>query len=780
MKKFLFVLCILFAAAFAENFNTNYLGDNRFQINTDISVAPSISSPSLTYCTGSQITLSASVSSNWKHSALSGTSLSILNHDPGVFNGGASTDHSLPFISSDSYLQYIGRANHNDISDWGAFTQAAGNQGAQVNLYDEALAYIGPSYDCSNDQRKCNAQVAAICKAPISLVEYNAQGNVMRTSALIDYAGNGNGNINLAGHNQIASGNQPATRYFRLMFDKTCATVVKNPLYYNIYKEGHHSQVYSAGQPLTITVQYPYSCNLPASNLQVSSPVTPRATVSANFTLTNTPAQNSQQKTIRITSISLAQGSAFANLAPPQLPIEIASGASAQIRLNATAPANAGNYPLNIIVNYETTDADCSNGIVRCTPNVQLSAQVVVQNPQQFSCTLSPASLKMMNNSNYQFTASCTNAGAQANCPILNWATNAGTLSTAQTQPQQSPSSTLTVRNLQGTYLNATGANNDGSRFSCSAALSPEAISCALSPRLAQISFNQSYSFNAACVLSSGTPYSCPLLSWASDAGRMSPAQHNTSSTLSVSNGQGTYVRASGTFNGAQFNCTPSALRPRIYTYCMLSPAAQNIEQASAYNFSATCFNSDNEDRAVNCAQLTWTSDAGSMSPRTTGANINPVSLLNVTNSSGVYVQAAGTSNNAQFTCNSTLTNLGARRLPNLIASLSANKANPQRDEDFIITATVANSGGDAGSFTSALNVTQGIIDSRTFETRQLASHGSVSQQFQFTCPHTPAIVNFRLKADSGGVIVESNERDNISPMLSVLCGPILTCMDYV
>lgn len=968
MKKIPFIFCILFAAAFAENFNTNYVGDNRFQISTDISVIPSISSPSLTYCTGTQITLSASISSNWKHSALSGTSLSVLNNNPGVFNGRASTDHVLPFISPASYEDNIGGRNINDIPNWNAFVQMASNQGAQVNLYDEALSYIQPSYDCSNDQRKCNAQVAAICKAPISLVEYNAQGNAIRTTALTDYAGSGNGNINLAGHNQIASGNQPATRYFRLMLDKTCATIVKHQGFYDIYKEGHHSPVYSSAQPLTITVQNPYACNLPSSNPQVSSPVAPRATVSANFTLSNPARNNIPSRNLTISGIEPSQNSPFSNfqIISPRPPFDLAPGSSVRINTTSTAPQNAGNYPLNIVITYATKEADCSASAVQCSAPTQLSAQVVVQQNRQYSCTLAPASATITNNARYPFVATCRNSqGAEENCPILDWRTNAGALSSAQTpaqqNPQQKPSSTLTVNNPQGNFVRANGTvdnnpfscdatlraetvsctlspanariiNNSAYRFtascinsagaatdcpildwrtnagalsnpqtqqqrspsstltvtnpqgnsvaangtfnnvrlSCDASLTPETLTCTLSPALIQIAQDGTYRFNAACADSQDAPYSCPPLAWASNAGSMSPQQHNTSSVLTVTSERGTHADATGSFNGIAFSCQSRLTAAPHTMRCELSPSSARILRGNNYTFSASCFDLRNDDRPVNCPLLNWESAAGGMSPAQTPAQrqaqprpnstlqvtsiygtyalaqgtsegsdfscnatlspeplsceISPVtaniqqggaylfnmscfdsagaqalcpqaawnspagrmvpqisntsSVLNVTDATGTYVRARRPAPQA-FSCNSTLTNFGIGYTLNLVAGLSTNKLNPAKGEDFTITATVRNPGGDASDFTNTLNISGGFVDSRTFDVQSLSRLDSLMQQFQFTCPNTPTILNFVFKADSGNAILETNERDNTAS-ISVLCGPVLTCMDYV
>jgi len=708
--------------------------------------------------------LTASIDSSWKSNGIDAASLNTFEDEYPRFQGQQTYNHDVKFVSPAGYNSLVTRFGN-------VFTSAAWNDfSASVNgvpMYDEPASYVPNPVLQGNDYL---VQIGALCDASISLVEYvNNDPRALQTTA---YVGPSNGQADFA---PIASGNSPANRIFAVSLTKTCLTAVTNAGgYTNINRLGHQNQA-TVSEQYNVRVENPYVCNLPASNLQVTSPVAPNAQVSATFTLSNTQAQNSHPKAIRITSIELAQGSAFSNrqVNLPQNPI--ASGSSVQISLTATAPANAGNYPLNIIVTYATTDADCTGSAVQCSAPIQLSAQVVVQNQQQYSCTLTPANARIINNGAYPFTATCRNPqGGAVDCPILDWATNAGALSSARTQAQRAPSSTLTVNNPQGNYVRANGTVG-AIAFSCDAALTPETISCALTPRSARISLNDRVLFNSSCTLSDGTPYSCPLLAWASNAGNMQPQQHNTSSTLTVTNERGNFARASGSFNGIPFSCQ-SILRPSgARMYCELSPTSQNIVRGNSYNFTASCYDLQNDDRGADCPQLSWSTNAGEMSPALSGA----ISTLTVTNESGTYVQADGASGGVPFMCNSTLTNFGIVRLPNLIARLTTDKLNPQRGESFTITAAVRNAGGDAGAFTNSLNLTGGIIDSRTFEAQSLAGSGTITQPFQFTCPNTPTIVNFILKADSGNVIAEPIERDN-SAYLSVLCGPVLTCMDYV
>ena len=532
---------------------------------------------------------------------------------------------------------------------------------------------------------------------------------------------------------------------------------------------------------VTVTVENPFACpQLPATNIQISSPVYESSPVDASFTLSNPSA-----KTISINSISLGAGSAFSDLLvlSPDLPAQIAPNANIPVAITATAPAAEGNYRLNITVAYSTTTADCTGSTVSCASNITLAAEVVVETPpiEQLSCTLSPNPQEILPGGEYQFTASCMDLGGNTiACPQLSWNSSAGTM---DPQVSDAPSSsTLTVTNTQGLrWVKANGTSVVGNPFQCSATLRGlSSTTCSVSPSSQVILEGETYPFTLSCFQDGDLGIPCPTPpnpSWSSNAGTMNPTNSPTGSTLTVTSEQGTYVRVQGTGEDAlHFYCNSTLSEANPYA-CAISPPSQAILEGQNYPFTISCAEHTEGGifEVIQCPSQLWTSNAGTMSPTHSSSG----STLGVTNASGTYVQASGAIGEFPLVCNSTLSS--QTTFPNLRAELSTSDLNPALGEEFTITSKIKNTGNaSTGHFINMLNHTRlNEHYSQEFEIAQLGAGTQAQNPFQFTCPTTPTIMNFILASDVDNEVAETNENDNIAT-ISILCGPVLTCLDYI
>lgn len=417
--------------------------------------------------------------------------------------------------------------------------------------------------------------------------------------------------------------------------------------------------------------------------------------------------------------------------------------------------------------------------------NLQISSPVVAGSPLTSSFTLTNPTAKAIRISSISFGQGSAFRDLQVLSPQLPVQLAPNAASNVQLRATAPDAEGTYALNLTVSYSTA-AADCTGSIVSCtsnntlSAQVTVEPhhgeqqLNCTLSPSLLGIEEGRSYPFNASCTNSTGAT-ACPMLSWISNAGAMSPASSDRSSTLHVTNANGArWVAANGTSeDGTPFSCSATLVGSNPYS-CILSPPSAQIIENRTYNFTAHCY--EHEDLGVQCPTLNWSSDAGAMSPSRSRAN----STLNVAHANGTYVKAEGASGLFAFSCNSTISS--GQLLPsNLVAALSASKLNPNLGEDFIVTATVHNMGSEGvGSFGNMLNSTVlGLRSSQEFEIAQLGGRTSAQTPFTFTCPQTPTIMNFVFVADSGAGISEPIESDNIAS-ISVLCGPVLTCLDYV
>lgn len=427
-------MLLLFAAmSSAAVFNTYSSVDNSAHVNTQISLAASLSSAQAVYCTNANIQLSGSISARWKTTDIDGASLAAGFINWPKFNGQQTYNHSVKFILPDKYSILTGKETQLFSSqDWLQFTNSVNG----VPMYAEGFTYV------EEEGNNYLVHAAAICKAPVSLMEY--VNDAPQSLATLNYAGGTDGQIDFANLN---SGNSERTRTFSMRVDKSCLTAVNNSAnLVNINKLGHANVAVDSAQ-YRVAIENPFSCQLQIANPSLS-PATP-LTPGQNFTLAF-DLVNRASKPIRADSIALTRqsGQYFGNarFTLPQGDIAVGASGRAVMTGNVSRNLAPGTYQINLAIATHSTANDCTGRQnLACNNNSIFTVNVLVVPAQTCNLSFAGGNGNLLPGQIALMDATCANP---ATCPPLAWSHNAGaaaSISPANTPQGANPRANLTI-----------------------------------------------------------------------------------------------------------------------------------------------------------------------------------------------------------------------------------------------------------------------------------------------------------------------------------------------
>jgi len=485
-KKLQALLLFLFlsGAAFAGTFSRSFIVDYQAlpalaYVNTDVSVAPSVSPAAITMCTGSTFTPTLSLSTAYVAPSYD----ALLSND--VLVGSYSTC-LLPYTTllQNQMVNWVTSAQYSSLAGTNWYSSPATFQNVVPGMVqsDERSQYMNPLTGAPfvvNGDNRFKARIGMFCTASVELVsstnpsiyqlitgQYTGQS---LTASPITLPGSP-GTVQLTQRvnvtHCIASG--------RTLLNPSCSSYETVWMYHN-----NTFPLSVSSAPTIITVKNPFTCNLAALSF---APMAMNNSTTYSFSLV----LKNNGDSVNITSIALASGSQFSNFqvtSPQQIPPPYTLGAGVQQTFSGTvkSPAATGMIPLTLNINSVSTAPNCTGITANC--NIQATFMINVTAPSQppppnppTSCTLA------FQNHGSGFTApdsasvvaTCRNAtNAVLPCGHLAWSTTAigGAMSpSSTTTPPSQPKSTFSITAVSAPQSAQVKAQQ-GSNFSCTIAL---------------------------------------------------------------------------------------------------------------------------------------------------------------------------------------------------------------------------------------------------------------------------------------------------------------------
>ena len=807
----------------ATDFSLVYSHPNGFQstVASDVGVQLSMGSLNPTVCTGTAITPSASVSSNWYSSYYTSK---LASNAPGysylVSYTSTQPQRQITWVDSGDYTS-ITNQQSGGVSGYfltvGAFTSFM--SGLSVSPVQSTLrsAYTDPfggtfAGTCSSAPYCYKADTAFYCKGITNLVSSNAAYN----RNVPDYLGSSSvsfGSIPL---------NTPGTYTFKPTFALggciASGRTWMQPAGGNPAPvENVHLYKNTAFVPVTIdnavaqtvTVKNPFSCNAVVFSAPVFTPsgtVLPGAQTSFSFTVTN-PSSNGEDA--RVNSVATSGWSPVPSPAPQPYNVNVPltvpkNGVPLTISGNLDAPTTPGTYTFNLVVNFGSAVADCSGSTVSCSPKTFPVSFTVSPPTNPVSCTLAfdnhAAAFTPVDSAWVNATCNASN-GAAVPCGNLSWTTTAasGSMSPPSTSSPPSPSrSQLTINAVNAPQ---TGANVKAqhANFSCTVLFNvaaPDYLSTITAPAQAQVSTNftvyvETKNLGAASNTSSITRLLfngaaknfniAPLAQGAvlNSANFTCPSAHGMYLINSTADATGAIAETSETnnFDSQWINCTiaPPTLLPDyvssisaqasvpVGTSFAINVTTTNIGQAPSGNASKTrllltgCGGSTSFTFSVPALGM------GGSALNTTSPPVNcpatPCTL--VLGSSADYfsqvIESNETNNNGTFTVNCVLAQ--PTLLPNYVPGITAPSV---AFIGFPFAASfITKNAGTANAANISTTRTSFESTVKTFQVAPLAVNAQQADSWAFTCLHL-GTANLVQAVDNTSAIGESSEIDNV------------------
>ena len=472
----------------ATDFTLVYNHPNNFisNVSSDVAVQLSMGSLGTTVCTGTSITPTASISSNWFSSYYTSK---LASNAPGYFflvlYSQAQNQRPITWVDSSDYTNITNQAYNSqpgfflNVTAFNSFMSSIGvspQQSTQRSGYTNSVdGSIFPG-SCASAPYCYKADIAFYCKGITNLVSSNSGYNqnisnylgassVSFSSITLNTPGIFTFKPTFTLGGCIASG-----RTYTQMYPPNSAPVENVHLYKNT---AFTPVTIDNSSTQTITVKNPFICNLSALSFSPME-MNNSTTYSFNLVIKN------NGDSVNITSISLVAGSPFSNFHVTNPPVPpsytLAAGVQKTFSGVVTAPAAVGLQTLTVQINSVSTALNCSGTTANCNKQASFVINVTapnVANTIPTNCTLAfdGHSSTFVPVDSAWVNATCRNsANAIVPCRALSWATTAanGTMAPASTtSPPSSSRSELTVNAVSAPQTGATVKAQQGENFSC-------------------------------------------------------------------------------------------------------------------------------------------------------------------------------------------------------------------------------------------------------------------------------------------------------------------------